>query len=223
MSLRLSACVALLLLLPLWVWAGKRKLLAAIDSSQAIQNARADADNLSRMRDSAMIQRFFRSGYLVAVPFSTRYFYLHRIPRAYRYCRPWTILFLQRLSRQYYARFRQRLRVTSLVRTEARQNWLARHNGNAADTYGALRSSHLTGATLDISKHAMPAQGQNWIRRVLYSLRSQGYLYAIEEFEQPTFHVMVYANYPEYVARMTGRRRNSELASGMPPSQPEAR
>jgi hypothetical protein len=212
----LPCAVSVLLLFPPWMWANGRKVLVADDSSQAIQNARADADNLSRMRDTAMVQRFVRGGYLVSVPFSTRYYYLHGISSPYRYSRPWTKLFLQRLSRQYYARFKRRLRVTSMVRTRKRQMVLARYNGNAADAVGALRSSHLTGATLDISKHSMSPQARRWMRKVLYSLRKQGYLYAIEEFEQPTFHIMVYASYPEYVARMEQRDRTPKLASGKP-------
>lgn len=39
---------------------------------------------------------------------------------------------------------------------------------------------------------------------------------AIEEFEQPTFHIMVYASYPEYVARLVQRDRTPKLASGKP-------
>ncbi len=182
----------------------------ANSSSQAIQNDRADRDNLSRMRNAAMIQRFVQSGYLVSVQPSTRFYYLHSIGPTYRYCRPWTKLFLDRLSRQFYARFRQRLRITSLVRTAASQERLADRNSNAADAFGPERSSHLTGATVDISKRWMSPAARRWLRTVLYSLRQQGYLYAIEEFHQPAFHVMVYANYPEYVQILT-RRQNPDL------------
>lgn len=200
------------------MWAGGPGLLVADFSSQQIQNDRADADNLSRMRDTAMLRRFVQKGYLVSVPSSARSYYLHAVPRTYRYCRPWTKQFLDRLSRQYYARFKRPLRITSLVRTVTRQRQLARRNGNAADATGELQSSHLTGATLDISKHSMSAAGQSWMRDVLYSLRRAGYLYAIEEFEEPVFHVMVYSNYPQYVSRLNRRARESTLASSGEPS-----
>jgi hypothetical protein len=39
----------------------------------------------------------------------------------------------------------------------------------------------------------------SWMRKVLYSLKKNGYLYAIEEFQQPTFHIMVYQRYERYV------------------------
>jgi hypothetical protein len=180
-------------------WGQERFLLAATTSSQLLQNARADADNLSRMRNVHTIRRFRAHGYLVPVRHSTRHHYLHAVPAQYRYLRPWSRLFLQRLSRQYHARFHKRLRVTSLVRTVERQKQLAGSNGNAARAAGARRSSHLTGATLDISKRFMSAAERRWMRRVLHSLKKQGYLYAIEEFRQPTFHIMVYRNYPSYV------------------------
>jgi hypothetical protein len=44
---------------------------------------------------------------------------------------------------------------------------------------------------------------RNWMRRVIYTLKKKGYLYGVEEFYQPTFHVMVYRNYPEYVRGLT--------------------
>lgn len=214
--MRLLATALPALLFPVWIWAASHNAVAADDSliaddaSQAVQNARADDDNLSRMRDARMLRRFVRKGYLVSVPPSTHSYYVHSVPPAYRYCRPWTKLFLQRLSRQYRARFHQRLRVTSLVRTVARQRRLARRNGNAADAIGSERSSHLTGATLDISKRDMSPEAQRWMRDVLYSLRRAGYLYAVEEFEQPTFHVMVYRSYPQYVQRLNLLARKRE-------------
>jgi hypothetical protein len=181
--------------------------LRGTEVSQIMQNKRADADDLSRMKDVAMIRRFARAKLLVPVPVRTSHYYLRSIPAAYRYLRPWSKLFLDRLSSQFHARFRKKLRVTSLVRSMAYQRALARRNGNAAAAYGERRSSHLTGATLDISKRFMKREEQSWMRRVLVSLKSKGYLYAIEERYQPTFHIMVYRNYPEYVAVLQRRRR----------------
>lgn len=209
--MRVPGVVVSVLLFSSFTWAGNNGVLVADTSSQLIQNERADADNLSRMRDVSMIQKFARSGYLVRVPVETDTYYLHDIPSSFRYCRPWTKLFLDRLSRQYEARFHEPLRITSLVRTVDRQARLARRNGNAADASGPTASSHLTGATLDISKHSMSPAGQAWLRDVLYSLRQAGYLYAIEEFEQPVFHVMVFEHYTDYVERVTHRSRQHEV------------
>ncbi len=174
-------------------------VLIATALSQRIQNARADADDLSRMMDGRMLLRFRRAGLLVPVARSTPFFYLHQVPRRFRYLRPWTRLFLTRLSRQFHARFGGRLRVTALVRDARYQRVLDASNANAAAASGPLRSSHLTGATIDISKRFLKRPHLEWMRRVLYDLRERRVLYALEEFGQPCFHVMVYRSYLEYV------------------------
>ncbi len=177
--------------------------LRATSGSQAEQNRLADDDHLSRMQDKAMVQRWARLELLVPVKEKTRDYYLHAVPSDYRYLRPWARLLLERLASQYRARFGQPLRVTSLVRTVSYQRQLARRNGNAAAATGPKASAHLTGACLDISKKGMTRSQQAWVRNVLYQLRSKKYLYAIEEFRQPTFHVLVHRSYEDYVAQRT--------------------
>jgi hypothetical protein len=39
---------------------------------------------------------------------------------------------------------------------------------------------------------------------VLGSLHNGGHLYAIEEFQQPVFHILVHRQYENYVDRKTG-------------------
>ncbi len=208
-----AAVITFLLVSTGFLHAGERHSLVADVSSQTIQNTYADGANLSRMSNVAMVQRFARRGYLVPVSSSSKSYYLHAVRPSERYCRPWTKLFLDRLSQQYYARFHQPLRVTSLVRTVGSQERLAQWNSNAADATGEERSSHLTGATIDISKHSMSPAGQEWLRGVLYSLREEGYLYAIEEFYQPTFHIMVYPKYSQYAKSLKHRKeRRPDLA-----------
>ncbi|MGH9564249.1 MAG: DUF5715 family protein, partial [Terracidiphilus sp.] len=84
---------------------------------------------------------------------------------------------------------------------------------NAAHATGSYRSSHLTGATLDISKHSMSPSGQKWMRRVLAELASSGYLYAVEEFQQPCFHIMVYPAYEDHVPRTTDQPLEANRAN----------
>ncbi|MGH9739308.1 MAG: DUF5715 family protein [Candidatus Acidiferrales bacterium] len=196
---------ALLIASPAIVRGRARSVLAANASSQTIQNAQANAYHLARMRNRAMIVQFFEAGYLVSVPPETRTYYLHGVPTDYSYLRPWAKRFLDQISREYYATFHTQLRVTSLVRTVSLQQRLARRNFNAAEATGDDRSSHLTGATLDISKHSMSWREKKWLRRQLVELEQSGYLYAVEEFRQPCFHVMVYPNYRDY-----GRRPASQ-------------
>ena len=203
-SPRLSALL-LAVVTPVAGVADSASLLRATRSSLTLENKRADTYDLSRMRDRTMVRRFARAGLLVSVSPRARFYYLRNIASSYRYLRPWSKLFLDRLGRQYYSRFKKKLRVTSLVRTVTYQNSLRRRNRNAAAAYGARRSSHLTGATLDISKKGMTGSEIAWMRRVLASLKQQNYLYAVEEFRQPTFHIMVYKDYPEYVKAVERR------------------
>jgi Family of unknown function (DUF5715) len=200
-----------LLAAPARAWGGDESLLVAKASSQAIQNVRANTYHLSRLRDRAMVRRFHAAGLLVSVPSHARYYYLHAIPAGYRYLRPWAKVFLQRLSQEYYAKFKQRLRVTSLVRTVGLQVQLMHGNPNAARATGPYRSSHLTGAALDISKRFMDSRSERWMRHVLLDLKRSGYVYAVEEFEEPCFHMMVYPIYRQYVARLTGHSEDAEL------------
>lgn len=179
--------------------------LVATEASQAIQNERANQFHLTRLRDLAMVREFHSEGILVSVPSRMPYYYLDHVSPDYSYLRPWAKMFLDQLSREYYARFGQPLRVTSMLRTVLVQERLTRWNPNAAQAVGADRSSHLTGATLDISKHFMNYRGELWMRRTLVQMEHEGYLYAIEEFHQPCFHVMVFPTYRQDVLpRATG-------------------
>ena len=177
--------------------------LRATSRSQADQNRLADADHLSRMQDKEMLRRWARLELLVPVKEKTRDYYLHAVPSDYRYLRPWARLLLERLASQFRARFGQPLRVTSLVRTVSYQRQLARRNGNAAAATGPKASAHLTGACLDISKKGMTRSQMDWVRNVLYQLWTKEYLYVIEEFRQPVFHILVHRRYVDYVAQRT--------------------
>ncbi len=177
--------------------------LRADSNSQIEQNRLADTDHLSRMKDKEMVQRWARLQLLMPVAQKTADYYVHAVPSDYRYLRPWAHLFLQRLGRQFRTRFGRPLRVTSMLRTVSYQRSLARRNSNAAASTGPKASVHLTGACLDISKKDMTRSHRSWVRNVLASLHGKRYLYAIEEFRQPTFHVLVHRRYEDYVAQRT--------------------
>ena len=155
------------------------------------------------MANDSMVRRFHSLGLLVRVHSATSSYYLHSIPAKFRGPAALVWLFLTRLGRQFHDRFGSRLRVTGLIRTGHYQRRLDVRNANAAPASGDDASTHLTGATLDISKRFMTQAEQRWTRRVLAQLRRRGVLYAIEEFYQPCFHVMVYKDYGDYVKEIT--------------------
>lgn len=181
--------------------------LRADSQSQLKQNSRANSDHLSRMADDKMVARFSRLKLIVPVPVKTSDYYLHSISKQGRYLRPWAKLLLDRLSQQYRSRFGKQMRVTSLMRTVSYQNSLRKRNGNAAPSTGPKASLHLTGACLDISKKGMTRSQQAWVRSVLASLHAKNYLFVIEEFQQPVFHIMVQRNYEDYVAQRLSAKK----------------
>lgn len=190
----------------------QQRLLLATSLSPIIQNEQADDQGISRVNDETTLNRFVKLQYLVRVPDETPTYYLKGVPARYSYLRPWSKNFLEHIGSQYYRTFHDRLRVTSLVRTGRFQLQLAGYNTNAAPASGPTQSSHLTGATLDISKALMTAEQKNWMRTQLLSLSERGYLYGIEERVQPTFHIMVYKNFPTAVkASRTARGSKASL------------
>ncbi len=165
------------------------------------QNAMADRYNLSRIEDDAMLRRFINAGLLVPLkPDGRTYFYDSDSPREYAYARPYTRQFIERLSGQYCEKFHKKLKVTSAVRPRTYQNRLRHNNANASRA-----SSHMTGATVDISKVGMKRAEKRWMQNVLRSLEYRGCVEATEENRQATFHIMVYPTYP--CARSSTRKK----------------
>ena len=192
-------------------------MLLATSISPIVQNEQADEQGMARIADERMLQRYVRSRLLVKVSPNSRTYYLKGVPARYSYLRPWSKRFLDQVGSQYQAKFNDRLRVTSLVRTSRLQLQLAGYNTNAAPASGRTQSSHLTGATLDISKAKMSAAQKQWMRAKLLSLSGSGYLYGIEERVQPTFHIMVYKNFPGAAAGKTAKVRSARVSKAHKP------
>ncbi|MFQ5521531.1 MAG: DUF5715 family protein, partial [Candidatus Methylomirabilia bacterium] len=162
------------------------------------ENAEANRQDLSRMRNLHMVRRFVKADLLVRVPAKTRTYRVSGVPKSLRVARPWTKQFIEQLASGLHQIFGTRLKITSLTRTVATQRSLRTWNDNAAPARGENRSSHLTGASVDISKHPHSSREIHWLRQVLRRLARRGLLHAIEEFQQPHFHVMVFKQYRSY-------------------------
>lgn len=169
----------------------------------ARENAAADRQDLSRIRDRRTLRRFVRAGLLVRVPEATHTFWVAGVPDWLRVTRPWTKRFIEQLAAGLHALFDTRLKVTSLTRTADVQRALTTWNGNAAPADGRIRSSHLTGASIDLSKQPLGEREILWLRHVLRRLARQGWLYAIEELQQAHFHVFVFRRYAAYARALS--------------------
>jgi murein DD-endopeptidase MepM/ murein hydrolase activator NlpD len=174
------------------------------------ESAAATRDRLSRMRDLAMVQRFRRKGLLVPVPSRTGTYYVEGVDPRLRVARPWTRRLIEQMAQAFQDLFARPLRITSLTRTTATQQRLRRTNPSAAPAAGPVRSTHLTGAAVDISKRSLPDSAVAWLRTVLARLQRRGLVHAVEEFREPHFHVMVRRAYDEYARAL----RSPILAGG---------
>jgi hypothetical protein len=168
----------------------------------ARENLAADAQRLTRLRTRPMLERFRWAGLLVPVAAEGLGWRVVGVPPWRRVARPWTRRFIRQLGEAMRVLFDARLRVTDLARTEAVQEALRASNGNAAPARGRHRSSHLTGASVDLSKAEHSEVELGWLRLVLWRLRARGVVMAIEEFAQPHFHVMVLRQYAAYSRRL---------------------
>ena len=183
-------------------WASIGVPIRASPGHRVHENAGADADGLSRLRDRATVDRFARLRLLLPVPPSAPGLHVIGVPAWRRVTRPWTLTFLRQLGAAMHTMFGGRLRVTDLTRTEAVQRALGEWNGNAAPARGPLASTHLTGAAVDLSKVEHSDVEIAWLRTVLRRLTTRGLVDAIEEFAQPHFHVLVLRAYARYAARL---------------------
>jgi hypothetical protein len=85
-------------------------------------------------------------------------------------------------------------------------------NGNAAAAEGEIVSPHVTGATIDITKHGMSAREIYWMRGRLLALQNEGKLDVEEEFQQACFHITVYKSYESAEPEREPQRRVSRHA-----------
>src|SRR5205823_12652039 len=115
-----------------------------------------------------------------------------------RYCRPWTLEFVNDLSEAYYKQFHQQIQVNSAVRTVLVQKKLRRHNRNAAPERGETASSHLAGLTVDIQRRGMSRQQVKWVEQYMLPLKELGLIEPEEERRQWVFHVMVSDRYSDW-------------------------
>jgi hypothetical protein len=111
-------------------------------------------------------------------------------PNLYRHLLPQSLYFLGALGRAFEAQFPgRRFTVTSLVRSETYQRALMRGNGNAA---AIERTSHTTGATMDIAWNTLTRRHRAWIQHYLATEERAGFIQATQERVQRVFHIMVF-------------------------------
>jgi|ERR1043165_6708748 hypothetical protein len=166
--------------------------------SLLLQNAEIDRLNLPRIRDDKELQDLIANEDLVAITPSETLRVQPSLDPARRYCRPWTLEFVQDLSAAYYKEFHEQIQVNSAVRTVQVQKKLRRHNRNAAPEKGETASSHLAGLTVDLQRRGMTKAQVKWMEEYMKPLKEMGLIEPEEERRQWCFHVMVAGSYSEW-------------------------
>lgn len=176
--------------------------LKGSQASQIKQNLEADKSGLVRITNTEELALFKEQGLLVKIPKTPGIKIDPRLDEQFHVVRPWTAKFLSNLGRKFRARFGQNLQINSATRTIERQEQIARNNKNAAPTEGDTRSSHLTGASIDIAKKPLSRAQKRWLRTQLKDLEHKDLIEATEERYQAVFHVMVFERYDPITVRI---------------------
>ena len=163
--------------------------------SLLLQNAEIDRLNLPRIYDDKEMNRLIANQDLVPIIPGETLRIQPALDPARRYCRPWTLDFVQDISEAYYKEFHQQIQVNSAVRTVLVQKKLRRHNRNAAPEKGETASSHLAGLTVDLQRRGMSKAQVKWMEEYMRPLKELGLIEPEEERRQWCFHIMVSGDY----------------------------
>ena len=166
--------------------------------SLLLQNAEVDRLNLPRIQDETELEALKADGSLLEIVPGDSLRIDPRLDPSRRYCRSWTLDFVDDLSQAYYNRFHDQIQLNSAVRTVKVQRKLRRHNRNAAPWEGETASSHLAGVTVDLQRRGMSKEHIRWVERYLFYMKALGLVEPEEERRQWVFHIMVSGHYAEW-------------------------
>lgn len=166
--------------------------------SLLLQNAEVDRLNLPRIQDETELEALKADGSLLEIVPGDSLRIDPRLDPSRRYCRSWTLDFVDDLSQAYFNRFHDQIQVNSAVRTVKVQRKLRRHNRNAAPWEGETASSHLAGVTVDLQRRGMGKEQIRFVERYLFYMKALGLVEPEEERRQWVFHIMVSGRYAEW-------------------------
>ncbi|MFZ0732092.1 MAG: DUF5715 family protein [Candidatus Sulfotelmatobacter sp.] len=176
-------------------WARWNPMFRPSHESLLIQNAEIDRLDLPRIQDETELEALKADGSLLEIVPGEDLRIDPRLDPSRRYCRPWTLSFVDDLSQAFYDRFHQQIQVNSAVRTVKVQRKLRRHNRNAAPYEGDTASSHLAGVTVDLQRRGMSKDEIRWMEHYLFYMKALRLVEPEEERHQWVFHIMVSGRY----------------------------
>jgi len=179
-------------------WLRWNPLFRPSHESLLIQNAEIDRLDLPRIQDETELEALKADGSLLEIKPGETLRFDPRLDPSRRFCRSWTLDFVNDLSQAYYHRFRDQIQVNSAVRTVRVQKKLRRHNRNAAPADGDTASSHLAGVTVDLQRRGLSKEQVRWMEHYLFYMKSLGLVEPEEERRHWCFHIMVSGHYSEW-------------------------
>jgi len=174
----------------------------------ALENRLTDCYGFPRnkLKKGEPLDEFIKGAGLLPVPLDNETFFVDTEENNLRfpYLRLEARQFLQHLAVEYYMRFGKRLKVTSLLRpcwyqnelysTFVKRGWWRRRltiaHCNAHDP--DRRSTHLTGATFDVSRKGMSAKEIFWMEKFLSAYQRAGFIHHFNEGLSGNFHTAVF-------------------------------
>ncbi|HEY3972384.1 MAG TPA: DUF5715 family protein [Candidatus Sulfotelmatobacter sp.] len=166
--------------------------------SLLIQNAEINRLDLPRIQNETELEALKADGSLLEIRSGEMLRFDPRLDPTRRYCRPWTLDFVNDLSQAYYNRFHEQIQVNSAVRTVQVQKKLRRHNRNAAPADGDTASSHLAGVTVDLQRRGLSKDQIHWMEHYLFYMKALGLVEPEEERRHWCFHIMVSGLYSDW-------------------------
>jgi Family of unknown function (DUF5715) len=166
--------------------------------SLLIQNAEINRLELPRIQNDTELEALKGDGSLLPIIPSESLKIEPSLDPSRRYCRPWTLDFVNDLSQAYYNRFHAQIQLNSAVRTVKVQKKLRRHNRNAAPAEGDTASSHLAGVTVDLQRRGMTKDQIVWMEHYLFYMKALGLVEPEEERRHWCFHIMVSGLYSDW-------------------------
>jgi len=179
-------------------WLRWNPLVKPSHESLLIQNAEIDRLDLPRIHDETELEALKADGSLLEIVPGPTLRIEHSLDPSRRFCRPWTLAFVNDLSQAYYNRFHDQIQVNSAVRTVIVQKKLRRHNRNAAPADGDTASSHLAGVTVDLQRRGLTKAEIRWMEQYLFYMKALGLVEPEEERRHWCFHIMVSGRYADW-------------------------
>ncbi|HEY3926935.1 MAG TPA: DUF5715 family protein [Candidatus Koribacter sp.] len=166
--------------------------------SMLLQNEQMSEMNLPPIKNNTELEELKADGSLAPFAESDHLHIAKGLPIDRAYARPWTVDFVEDMSKDYYDEFGVALQLNSAVRTVQVQRKLRRHNRNAAPESGDIISSHLAGTTVDLQRGGLTTAQHRWIENYLANLKALGLVEPEEERRHYCFHIMVYSEYDRW-------------------------